>query len=172
MDSINSSKLQNIPVTNDPGIDSWPPWPETKHVRKGRFCHSSAAIGVYKVKEKAAAVSAGLKCRIRSIDVVHQQPDTTGEISHWWVCVNRPDEVRFDGGINKFERFSHISYLPLLGGFVIDIWGALWKDQEKTAEARFTSSAETAGTCVANGPFILLGALDARVKFYLHHLLP
>ena len=141
---------------------AWPPW--GVFVRKGLFCHSCAALAVHAIYANRAVLQAGLTCQIRSIDVVHQQPAVPGGISHWWVCVNRPVELRLTARTVRFDTLSDYKYLSLVGGFVVDIWGTLWADQEAAPEQRALSNAATALNCVIARPYPrLLGDTATRI---------
>jgi hypothetical protein len=121
----------------------------------------------------AAQESGGLSCTVKSIDVVHQLPKETGGISHWWVCINKPDEVRLRTRTIRFERFSDFDILPFVGGFVVDIWGALWISQADAAARWATSADEEPEACVRSTPFVRLErGVDSRIRVYTHHLLP
>ena len=153
------------------GFQNWPPWGALS-VRKGLFCHSSAAIAAHLIEQNRAALHAGLNCPIRSIDLVHQQPAVPGGISHWWVAVNRPDEVRLGQRVVRFDSVGDFFILPLVGGFVVDMWGALWVQQGGHEAAWATSNAVCPGAAVRDTPFISLGdnlATEA-VRVPVHHV--
>jgi len=119
-----STKARTL-LTSRHGGAAWPPWRAGTHVRKGLFCHSAAALAVHAIRQAAAQIEAGCQAwRIRAVDVIHQKPIGTGPMTHWWVGINRPDQVDFSNRTQQFQRFSDFSLLPLVGGFVVDIWGA------------------------------------------------
>ncbi len=116
-------------------------WPRFAplNVRKGVFCHSSAAIAAHLLhKNRAALNSTAHFCRIKSIDIIQQQASRTGSMCHWWVCVNRPDEIRLASRTIRFTSFQEYErYLPIVGGFVVDMWGAMFeKGKDYTAWGR------------------------------------
>ncbi len=105
------------------------PWNVNIHVRKGLFCHSSAAIAAHVIHSNRNALQAGHTCPIRPINVIHQQPNTAGQMTHWWVCVNRPDRLVINESKSiDFSNTMDYAYLPFVGGFVVDIRGALWNE--------------------------------------------
>lgn len=154
-------------------LAAWPPW-QGMSVRKGLFCHSSAAIAAYLIDANRATLQQGLRCPIRAVDIVHQQPPTQGGMSHWWVAVNRPDEVRMSNTVKRFNRVGDFGLLPLVGGFVVDIWGALWLDQADAAAAQATSTAPCGEAAVREIPFISLGdnLATEQVRVHVRHVYP
>jgi hypothetical protein len=151
----------------DPGDPTqWPPWqhrlpaapaPDVPFVRKGLFCHSCAALAVEYLYANRAALVLGTHYTIHSIDVIHQQPaaDDPTRTSHWWVCVNGPAQITYfpGGAVANFPDWqSFVTHLPITGGFVVDIWGSLWADQEPDRFARARNAAATAGPCVIPVP--------------------
>ncbi len=140
---------------------NWPRW-APGFARKGLFCHSCAAISADAVFSNRAALQAGLHCPIRSVELVHQQPATVGGMSHWWLCVNRPDEIRFANRIVRFNSFQdYFNYLPIAGGFVVDLWGALFQLCQPDDSS---NPAAVAGNCVWDQPDqALLGPTLPRV---------
>lgn len=154
----------------NPSTIQWPPWNGNPHVRKGLFCHSSAAIAARVIHSQRAVLHAGLRCQIRTIDVVHQQPRERGQMTHWWVCVNRPDELRLSNRVIRFTRTPDFAYLPLMGGFVVDIWGALWLDQQQNGNQWATAGQETPHPCVTDTPSIQIGHRDEATRIQIHHV--
>lgn len=157
------------------GIDAnvpgqWPPWsnrphpgPQVAFVRKGLFCHSYAALAANWIYHNIPALEAGTQYRIHSIDIIHQWNAPGSTMQHWWVCVNGPQQIQYAlGNVKTFTAASrcldYIQHLPFVGGFVVDIWRALWRDQRAHQHARAVSNAATAGDCVWQVPeMIFLG---------------
>jgi hypothetical protein len=142
---------------------AWPPWQGVvPFVRKGLFCHSFAALAAEFLFVNRTYLEAGTQFRIHSISVVHQQAAERGGMTHWWVCVNAPSEIDYGrGGPRQLNTFRDYQQLDLVGGFVVDMWGALWDDQLDHEHAKARSNAETAHDCVVVTPGDYLG--DTRV---------
>ena len=161
----------NRHLADDNAPDNWPPWhvagaPPPPHVRKGLFCHSCAALAAHVICENRLALEAGLDdCRIRSIDIIQQQPEPGGVMHHWWVCVNRPDTLRFSNRTINFQTLLEYDFLDLVGGFVIDIWGVLWRDQGQRPAAKAKDPAAASVDAVRARPKeSILG--DTATKIY------
>lgn len=153
-------------------LGPWPPW-AVPFVRKGLFCHSLAALAVKIITDKRAQVEGGGACRIRSIDVFHQKAKGA-LITHWWVCINRPQQLVLPSGRTiRFDTDADLAWLPMTCGFVVDLWGALWLDQQDTFTTKSVSNAATADDAVADEPLINIGGggpetltLYAREEYY------
>jgi len=132
--------------------NTWPQWAPSNYARKGLFCHSCAAISANIIYTDRATLQGNLQCPIRSIELVHQQPAQVGQISHWWLCVNRPDEIQLENRTVRFDTFQdYATYLPMVGGFVVDLWGAMFivsSNQQSNAH----SQAALGNNCAWDGP--------------------
>ena len=150
------------------------PWMATNgalHVRKGLYCHSSAAIVAHLIHQNRNALQNGLQCPIRSIGLIHQRSNETLAMTHWWVCINLPDELRLGNNrVVRFSRTSEYNYLPLLGGFIIDIWGALWLKQCENGNTWATSPVEIQEPCVEDSPFIVIKRSDETARIFVKHV--
>lgn len=159
---------ENLPpmpelVLNNRFNIQWPPWRNRAVgqppfagalVRKGLFCHSYAALAADYIFNHIGALENGTGYRIHSIDLIHQWNQPGQTMQHWWVCVNGPMTIQYGPGVVRDFRscIDYIRHLPLVGGFVVDIWGALWLDQRLHGPARAISNAATAGDCVWDIP--------------------
>lgn len=155
-------------------VDQWPPWTTgaggaalLPFLRKGLFCHAAAALAAHWLDTNRLVLEAGLSCRIRTIDIIHQQAAEQGGMTHWWVCVNKPDRMNFGTWQHQFNTFNSFRHLPMCGGFVVDLWGPLWDDQGDDAPLKAVSNAATAIDCVADVPGDYLGdtATISRARF-------
>lgn len=115
-------------------------------VRKGLFCHSFAAIAANVVFQNRRQLISG-PFRIRSIELINHRPAPNQAINlmnHWWLCVNKPHRLYLGGGAGRagarevrFDTFDDfVDFLPLCGGFIVDMWGALWRDQADQARVQ------------------------------------
>ncbi len=136
---------------NPADANQWPRWqPNPGFARKGLFCHSSSAIAANVAYNGRANLNQRF-WKLRSIDIIQQQADRTGGMCHWWVCVNRPEKIYFNGKEIDMGIFGNIEkYLEVCGGFVVDIWGALYKLGHGTANA-YQQNLEI-GDCVWSAP--------------------
>jgi hypothetical protein len=134
------------------GIE-WPPkWSDPW--RKGLYCHSSAAIAAWLLDQNRVTLTTGLSLPIKSIDIVQQMPSSTGQMSHWWVYVNRPDPLTLSTGAKAVATANQWVGFDLVGGFVVDIWGALWHDQSQGATTWATKTDASNQKAVRGAPFI------------------
>ena len=156
--------------------DNWPPWHAAgvavPNIRRGLYCHSCAALAAHVIHHNRLALEAGLDdCRIRSIDVVRQPPPHSDRtMSHWWVCVNRPDRIRLSNRTLTFNTLADFDYLDVIGGFVIDMWGVLWEEQKERPAASAKNPAPINVDAVMDWPLDLLDdtttTIHARQTFY------
>ncbi|UVH55630.1 hypothetical protein NWF24_22655 [Variovorax paradoxus] len=147
-------------------INNWRAWhPALADPRKGLFCHSSAALAVHCIVTHRIALQGALSCPIRSIDVYHQRGNA-GEITHWWVAINRPDNIALGtaphGTLTTMADFDR---LEMMGGFVIDIWGALWLAQQNNPGTWVGSAAAVAENAVRLAPFITLNGVNTLTHY-------
>jgi len=121
-----SSRMRMMPDLGA-GSHEWPRF--NIFVRKGVFCHSSAAIAAHILHTKRTLFNSTAHfCPIESIDIIQQSPAANAGMCHWWVCVNRPDEIRMSNRTIRITTFDdYVRYLPLVGGFVVDMWGAMFQ---------------------------------------------
>jgi hypothetical protein len=146
-------------------LGPWPPWRgRIPFVRKGMFCHSAAAISAeYLFKHRKMLVHGTQFC-IHSIAAAHQQAASAGDITHWYIIVNSPESIEHDGKSSRLHRCSDYRVLEALGGFVVDIWGALWLDQGLDGQSYATNDTQTSCGCVFTIPKeILLGDTSIRI---------
>ena len=146
---------------------AWPPaWGGTAW-RKGLYCHSSAAIAAWALDANRLDLGQGLGVQIKSIDIVQQMPASKGTMSHWWVFVNRPDDLKLSGGAKAVTNADQWEGFELAGGFVVDIWGALWSDQREHATEWATNNAASTQKAVQDAPFIPIEDMS-KEKARLH----
>jgi hypothetical protein len=151
---------------------AWPPaW--TKAWRKGLYCHSSAAIAAWMLHTKRTELATGLGVQIKSIDIVQQMPGTSGTMSHWWVFVNRPDSLRLSTGTKPTATAAQWNVFELVGGFVVDIWGALWLDQLGHATEWASNEKASEQKAVQDGPFIQIENMaQEAARVHIRHVYP
>lgn len=148
---------------------AWPPW-GALFMRRGLYCHSAAALAAQVVNSSRGAAQAGHTCSIRSLDVIHQQPPQTGQLTHWWVAVNRPDRLEFGDRVVRFRKKNDYEHLEICGGFVVDLWGALWLAQVDNAAAYAAANLTVQEECIRSQPFIGLGGNNDALRSYTHHV--
>ena len=79
-------------------------------------------------------------------------------MTQWWVAVNCPYRLQIGELDVRFDRSTDFAYLWLTGGFVVDVWGALWNVQQH----RMPAAARNRG---AIGP--MKGMTNALAHLYL-----
>lgn len=143
-------------------------WPTSNNFRWGLYCHSSAALAVRTIVEFLGLILVGGH-PIRSIDVIQQQPAQPGGMSHWWVCINKPTLAKFGNRYVRFSTVADFSCLPLCGGCVIDMWGALWEVQGRNPNQWvYDLNGANVGDAVRDVPWITLGEGNDAVKCFTH----
>ncbi len=154
-------------------LGEWPTWQDhAPFARKGLFCHSSAAIAAAHLFENRSQLVSGTQFHIYSIAAAHQQASEPGGITHWYLVVNAPEAIQYDGRTSRpLSLCADYQILDLAGGFVVDIWGALWEDQQPNRYSSAVSDQSTTTGCVFNSPSTaLLG--NTRVKIWARQTWP
>ena len=115
----------------------------------------------------------GLSAGIKSIDIVQQMPSTPGTMSHWWVFVNRPDSLVLGTTPKTVTYAGEWKGFDMVGGFVVDIWGALWNEQQRDPVGWCDEAAPSNRNAVRDAPFIDIEDMDReRARVHIRHVYP